>query len=200
MWPLRDGDVLTIRQDPGWNDLAASVTVKGEVEHAGSFGIKPNERLSSVLARAGGFSPEAYPYGAVLMRREVRELEMRSRAELVERMKMEMANLRVITGERHGSEERKDDGDRTGADGIDTATGKPTDWARGHSHRAGFERVAEYRVGCAGARWRCIADSEEGGLRGGDRASIQSDGRGIPQGGQREVVFESGGWIDATRG
>ncbi len=93
---LRDGDVLTIRQNPGWNDLAASATVKGEVEHAGSYGIKPGERLSSLLVRAGGFSPQAYPYGAVLMRREVRDLEMKSRSELVERMKFEQANLKAL--------------------------------------------------------------------------------------------------------
>ena len=73
---LRDGDVLTIRQAPGWNDIGASATVRGEVQHAGSYGIRPGERLSSLLERAGGFSPEAYPYGAVLMRREVRELQM----------------------------------------------------------------------------------------------------------------------------
>ncbi len=94
--PLRDGDVLTIRQNPGWNDIAASATVKGEVEHAGSYGIKPGERLSSLLSRAGGFGPQAYPYGAVLMRREVRDLEMKSRSELVERMKLEQANLKAL--------------------------------------------------------------------------------------------------------
>ena len=54
---LRDGDVLTIRQAPGWNDVGASATVRGEVQHAGSYGIRPGERLSSVLDRAGGFSP-----------------------------------------------------------------------------------------------------------------------------------------------
>jgi protein involved in polysaccharide export with SLBB domain len=94
--PLRDGDVLTIRQNPGWNDVAASVTVKGEVEHAGSYGIKPGERLSSVIARAGGFGPQAYPYGAVLMRREVRDLEMKSRGDLVERVKLEQGNLKAL--------------------------------------------------------------------------------------------------------
>jgi polysaccharide biosynthesis/export protein len=93
---LLDGDVLTIRQNPGWNDIAASATVKGEVEHAGSYGIKPGERLSSLLMRAGGFGPQAYPYGAVLMRREVRDLELRSRGELVERMKLEQANLKAL--------------------------------------------------------------------------------------------------------
>ena len=94
--PLRDGDVLTIRQNPGWNDIAASATVKGEVQHAGSFGIRPGERLSSLLERAGGFGPEAYPYGAVLMRKEVRDLEMKSRTELVERMKQEEAGLKAL--------------------------------------------------------------------------------------------------------
>ena len=93
---LRDGDVLTIRQTPGWNDIAASVTVRGEIQHAGSYGIRPGERLSSLLERAGGFGPDAYPYGAVLMRREVRELEMKSHLALVQRIKMEQVNLKAL--------------------------------------------------------------------------------------------------------
>jgi protein involved in polysaccharide export with SLBB domain len=93
---LRDGDVLTIRQTPGWNDVSASATVRGEVLHAGSYGIRPGERLSSLLERAGGFSPEAYAYGAVLMRREVRELQMQSHLALVQRMKAEEINLKAL--------------------------------------------------------------------------------------------------------
>jgi protein involved in polysaccharide export with SLBB domain len=93
---LKDGDVLSIRQSPGWNDIGASVTVRGEVQHPGSFGIRPGERLSSVLARAGGFSAQAYPYGAVLMRREVRELEMKSHMELVQRVKAEEVSLNAL--------------------------------------------------------------------------------------------------------
>jgi protein involved in polysaccharide export with SLBB domain len=93
---LRDGDVLTIREAPGWNDIAASATVRGEVQHAGSYGIRPGERLSSLLERAGGFSPEAYPYGAVLMRREVREIEMKSHVALVQRIKAEQVNLKAL--------------------------------------------------------------------------------------------------------
>jgi protein involved in polysaccharide export with SLBB domain len=93
---LRDGDVLTIRESPGWNDIGASATLRGEVEHPGSYGIKPGERLSSVLERAGGFSPQAYPTGVVLMRREVRELEMKSHFALVQRMKAEEVNLKAL--------------------------------------------------------------------------------------------------------
>jgi protein involved in polysaccharide export with SLBB domain len=93
---LRDGDVLTIPQNPGWNDVGASVVVRGEVLHPGPFGIRPGERLSSVLQRAGGFSPQAYPYGAVLMRTEVREQEMNARAELIRRMKEEQVHLNAL--------------------------------------------------------------------------------------------------------
>jgi protein involved in polysaccharide export with SLBB domain len=94
--PLRDGDILTIRQLPRWTDIGASMTVRGEVLHAGTYGIEPGERLSSVLARSGGFGPEAYPYGAVLMRREVRELEMKSHMELVERIKAQQVTLKAL--------------------------------------------------------------------------------------------------------
>ena len=94
--PLRDGDVLTVPQQSGWNDLSAEVTIRGEVQHAGSYGIRPGERLSSVLARAGGFSPQAYPYGAVLMRREVRDLQMKSHTELVRRVKAEQLTLKAL--------------------------------------------------------------------------------------------------------
>jgi protein involved in polysaccharide export with SLBB domain len=94
--PLRDGDVLTIRQSPGWNDIGAKIAVKGEVQHPGTYGIHPGERLSSVLERAGGFDSQAYPYGAVLMRREVRDLEMKSHLELVRRVKSEQVVLKAL--------------------------------------------------------------------------------------------------------
>ena len=94
--PLHDGDVLTIRQSPGWNDIGAMITLRGEVQHPGTYGIRPGERLSSVLNRAGGFNVQAYPYGAVLMRRDVRELELKSHMELVQRVKVEQATLKAL--------------------------------------------------------------------------------------------------------
>ena len=91
--PLRDGDVLTIRQLSAWNDIGASVNIQGEVVHPGSYGIQPGERLSSVLKRAGGFAPQAYVYGALFTRPEVQEMEEKSRAELVNRIRGEEAEL-----------------------------------------------------------------------------------------------------------
>jgi len=91
---LRNGDVLAIGRIPQWNDLSASVSVKGEVQHPSTYGIDPGERLSSILSRSGGFTSDAFPYGAVLIRQEVRELEMRAHLELVDRVKAEEKYLR----------------------------------------------------------------------------------------------------------
>jgi protein involved in polysaccharide export with SLBB domain len=94
--PLHNGDVLTIRELPGWQDLGASIAVRGEVVHAGTYGIRPGERLSSVLERAGGFQPDAYPYGAILQREQVRELESKSRDEMVRRIRDAEANTQLM--------------------------------------------------------------------------------------------------------
>jgi protein involved in polysaccharide export with SLBB domain len=91
--PLRGGDVLAIRQVPGWKDVGASMKVSGEVMHPATYGIQPGERLSSVLERAGGYTKHAYPYGALLMRRDVREIELKSQTDLIARMKAEKALL-----------------------------------------------------------------------------------------------------------
>jgi polysaccharide biosynthesis/export protein len=94
--PLRSGDVLAIRQVPGWTDIGAAVQVSGEVMHPSTFGIQPGERLSTVLERAGGYTKEAYPYGAVLMRRDVREIETRNQNELINRLKVERLQLKDL--------------------------------------------------------------------------------------------------------
>ena len=83
---LRDGDVLTVREVPGWDDRGAAIKVQGEAQHPGTYGIRPGERLSSVLERAGGFEPSAYPYGAILERTQVREVEGKAREEMTQRV------------------------------------------------------------------------------------------------------------------
>jgi protein involved in polysaccharide export with SLBB domain len=93
--PLHNGDVLTIGQLPGWNDLGASIVLKGEMKHPGTYGIRPGEKLSSVLQRAGGFGPEAYPYGTVLERTQVRELESKQQDEMILRVKEAQSNLEL---------------------------------------------------------------------------------------------------------
>jgi protein involved in polysaccharide export with SLBB domain len=83
---LKPGDVVSIRRLAGWQDIGASVTISGEVEHAGSYGIDDGERLSSVLKRAGGFRADAYPAAAVLERMQVRELNEQARQQMILRI------------------------------------------------------------------------------------------------------------------
>ena len=92
---LKPGDVLTIHQLSGWNDIGASVMLKGEVTYPGMYGIQEGEKLSSVLKRAGGFSASAYPAGAVLVRLQVREMEEKSRNELIRQLETTSAGAKV---------------------------------------------------------------------------------------------------------
>ena len=93
---LSNGDVLTIRQLPGWDDLGASIVVHGEVQHPGTYGIRPGERLSSIVQRAGGFSAQAYPYGAILQRAQVRELEEKQQDQMILRVKDAERDLELL--------------------------------------------------------------------------------------------------------
>ena len=92
---LKPGDILTILQIPGWNDIGRSVKIGGEVVHAGNYGISEGEKLSSLLRRVGGFTNSAYPQGIVLERVEVRQLEEQGRQELIRRLETMTATVRV---------------------------------------------------------------------------------------------------------
>ena len=92
---LKPGDVLTIHQLTGWNDIGASITLEGEVAHPGTYGFEQGERLSSVLRRAGGFRETSYAEGAVLIREDVRKLEEKSREELIRQIETSSAAARI---------------------------------------------------------------------------------------------------------
>ena len=92
---LKPGDVLTIHQITGWNDIGASITIDGEVSHPGSYGFQDGEHLSDVLRRAGGLRETAYPAGAVLIRDQVRDLEEKSRVELIRQIETSSAAARL---------------------------------------------------------------------------------------------------------
>ena len=51
------------------------VLLTGEFNRPGLYSIRKGETLSQLVARAGGLSPLAYPYGAIFTRRAVKELQ-----------------------------------------------------------------------------------------------------------------------------
>lgn len=93
--PLRDGDVLTVPQQTGWNYIGATVTIRGEVGRPGVYGIQPGERLSSLLRRSGGLLSSAYPEAAVFERASVREMQQQSRQELIQRLEQESVTFKT---------------------------------------------------------------------------------------------------------
>ncbi len=65
---LHPFDVITIRRKPGYLELQ-SVTVTGELQYPGPYVLsKREERVSDLIKRAGGFTPEAYVDAAYIKR------------------------------------------------------------------------------------------------------------------------------------
>ena len=88
-------DVIRLRQVYA-DRTGESVTVAGQVRYPGVFDITRDERLSSVLQRAGGLTEVAYPYGAVFTRRSAalheQEGNERSASELQSQLAVLMAS------------------------------------------------------------------------------------------------------------
>lgn len=55
--------------------VAGNVSVQGEVHAPGSYAIVRGEHLTDLLARAGGLTSTAYPYGTVFLRKSAAETE-----------------------------------------------------------------------------------------------------------------------------
>lgn len=66
---LQPFDEVTIRRAPAYS-TQANVAIDGEVVYPGTYAINTRkERISDLMKRTGGLRPEAYPEGAVLMRK-----------------------------------------------------------------------------------------------------------------------------------
>lgn len=62
-------DIVEVRRSPAYR-VQERVTLDGEVVFAGGYTlVKKNERLSDLVNRAGGLTPDAYAHGARLIRR-----------------------------------------------------------------------------------------------------------------------------------
>ncbi|RVT96680.1 polysaccharide biosynthesis/export protein [Rhodovarius crocodyli] len=82
------------------------VTVMGEFLRPGVYDIRRGERLSELIARAGGLTPQAYPYGAILTRESVRQRQQdgfdRTARELEQGL-MQVAAGQAVAGTRAGT-------------------------------------------------------------------------------------------------
>src|SRR6185503_15502555 len=76
-----------------------SVTLAGEVVRPGTYTIAPGERLSEVLKRAGGLTPQGYLPAAVFIRDRAAERERKFLREFVERQRLELAQQQARLAE-----------------------------------------------------------------------------------------------------
>jgi len=86
---LKPNDYLFIRTVPNW-DIYKTMEITGEVKSPGTYAIKKGETLSSLLARAGGFTDRAYLLGAVLLRESTREIQKKQLSAAIDRLEAQV--------------------------------------------------------------------------------------------------------------
>lgn len=88
---LQPDDMLIVRGITQWLEASDRlVTLSGEVRYPGSYSIAKGERLSSVIARAGGFTERAYLRGARFTRESVREMQQKRMDEVIAKSEREI--------------------------------------------------------------------------------------------------------------
>lgn len=89
--PLEPYDELTVRKIPNWAEESERyITLKGEFTFPGTYPIFKGEKLSSVIRRAGGFTPKAYLDGAKFTRESVREMQQKRMDEFLSNTEIEV--------------------------------------------------------------------------------------------------------------
>lgn len=75
---------------PGLKDATTfvSATVQGEVRYPGTYRIRPGQTVSELLRRAGGFTDQAYFYGARYLSPKARVIQQESLDRLVRELEM----------------------------------------------------------------------------------------------------------------
>ncbi len=95
---LHPFDELTVRRIPNWTEAKDRyVTLSGEFVFPGVYPIYKGERLSAVIARAGGFTDKAYPKGAKFTRETVRKLQQQRMDEALERAQESVLSSKAAT-------------------------------------------------------------------------------------------------------
>jgi protein involved in polysaccharide export with SLBB domain len=92
---LKAFDQLSIKEISGWTEQD-QVTLMGEVRFPGTYTIKRNESLRSVIARAGGLTDLAFPEGSVFTREELRVREQEQIDRLADRMQSDIASISLM--------------------------------------------------------------------------------------------------------
>ncbi|MFO7568400.1 MAG: SLBB domain-containing protein [Smithellaceae bacterium] len=86
---LNPYDRIFVRQISDWR-REHYVQVTGQVRFPGRYIVRKNEKISSLIARAGGYADDAYLRGAVFTRERVRQDQARSLQEIANRLERDL--------------------------------------------------------------------------------------------------------------
>ncbi|MDD2775830.1 MAG: SLBB domain-containing protein [Gallionella sp.] len=95
---LQPYDVLTVRRLANWRNME-DVTIEGEVRHPGKYPIEEGELLSSLLARVGGTTSQAYLPALVFTRESIRVAQEKQINDLVQHMQSQLADIENTTSQ-----------------------------------------------------------------------------------------------------
>jgi protein involved in polysaccharide export with SLBB domain len=88
---LQPDDAFIVRGVENWLEASDRfVTLSGEVKFPGAYSISKGEKLSSIIARAGGFTDKAYLKGAKFTRRSVQELQQKRLEEVLAKSELDI--------------------------------------------------------------------------------------------------------------
>jgi protein involved in polysaccharide export with SLBB domain len=88
---LQPDDALSVRSVSDWLEATDKfVTIKGEVSYPGVYAIARGEKISSVIARAGGFTEKAYLSGVKFTRKSVMEAQQKHMDDIITRTEKEI--------------------------------------------------------------------------------------------------------------
>jgi polysaccharide export outer membrane protein len=88
---LHSKDRLNVHQIPAWSENHV-VELRGEFVFPGKYTIRRGERLSQLIAKAGGFTSFAHQEGSVFTRIKLQELERHNLIKLAGDLRVEMAS------------------------------------------------------------------------------------------------------------
>jgi len=86
-------DFLVVKEISQWAGSQEIVRLEGEVKFAGDYPIERGETLRSVVDRAGGLTPLAFPGGSIFTRETLKERERRQIEMLAQRMQQDLGAL-----------------------------------------------------------------------------------------------------------
>lgn len=86
---LNPGDLLVVR-GAKLVDQKRTVFIEGEVQYPGEYIILPGERISDIIERAGGVTPDAFLPGVVFTRETIKEKQLEFAEQLMLKQRQEM--------------------------------------------------------------------------------------------------------------